>query len=95
MASDKSLQHNHFNAFLTGAGFSLGHLKIYLRMRFDSYGSAGRSAGLSACRVRQIVTGKYLPKQPEIIKRIAEGWDIDSVVLAQLFEKYRDSEVGV
>ena len=77
------------NSFLTGDSFTLGHLKLYLRMKYPSYKSAGVCAGLSSVRVRQIVTGKFLPKTPQIIKRIADGWGINEIILTQLFERCR------
>lgn len=77
------------NPNLTGNIITLGHLRIYLNLKYPSLRKAGEIAELSHSRMKQIVTAKYLPQSPEIIYRIAKAWSIDPVKLTQLFEKYR------
>lgn len=77
------------NNFLTGSSFTIGHLKIYVRMKYATDKEAGYKAGLSGGRVRQILNGEYLPSSPELIYRIARGWSLDPVKLTLLFDKYR------
>lgn len=78
---------NQNNEKLTGSLISMGHLKIYIKMRYSSLKAAGDAAGISQGRVRQIINGFCLPESPQLIKQIAEGWGIDSIVLTQLFER--------
>lgn len=83
------LNETDINPHLTHNLISLGHLKILLRLKYPSYDSAGKDVGLSATRVRQIVNGFKIPETPELIKQIAKGWDLDPIVLTQLFDRYR------
>ncbi len=78
------------NRNLTYGTLSLEHLRIYLNLKFTSLKQAGLTAGLSYSRVKQIITGKYLPSKPELIKQIADGWNIDPIKLTQLFERLRE-----
>lgn len=80
------------NVKITTDLLTAGHLKIYLRLRYSSYKKAGEVARLSPIQVRQICNGFNLPKSPEMIKRIAEAWGIDAIILTQLFEKYREKK---
>ena len=77
----------HTNRKLITKKFSLNELKVYLRLRFTSYKEASISAGISECRVRQILIGYCLPKTSQLINQIANGWDIEPVKLALLFEE--------
>ncbi|GAG92078.1 unnamed protein product [marine sediment metagenome] len=81
------------NKFLTDNTLTLEQLKIYIRLRYITYKDAGLKAGISACRVRQIITGKNLPKSSKIIHQISEGWGIDPVKLTLLFDKYREEKL--
>lgn len=78
------------NPFLTSKDLTLGHLRIYLQLKFISLRKAGQAAGLSYSRIKQLVTGKYLPSKPELIFQISKAWDIDSIKLTQMFERYRE-----
>ncbi len=69
---------------------SMGELKTYLRLKFQDNKEAGYVAGISATRVRQILVGYKIPKSPALIRKIANGWDIDEIKLTQLFESVRD-----
>lgn len=80
------LENNHN---LTSNTLTLGHLRIYLNLKFTSLRKAGSEAGLSYSRIKQLVTGKFLPSKPEMIKKLSESWDIDSIKLTQLFERMR------
>lgn len=80
------------NTILTSNLISIGHLKIYIRMRYSSLKQAGIDAGLSQGRVRQIINGFCLPENSDLIKQIAKGWNIDAVVLTKLFDKYRQKK---
>ena len=77
------------NPKITNSLLTIGHLKIYLRLKYPSYAEAGKSAGLSSIQVKQICNGFNIPMNPEKIKQIARGWDLDEIVLTQLFERYR------
>lgn len=88
--SNTFFNENEINTRLTSNIISIGHLRIYLQMRYTSLRQAGEKAGLSYERVRQIVTGHELPQRPDIIKRIALAWRIDPIKLTQLFERYRN-----
>lgn len=83
----------HVNRKLTCRDFTLGELDTYIRLKFGSYKRAGTSAGLSETRVRQILIAYRLPKSPKLIYQIAQGWDIDPVVLTLIFDKYRKSKL--
>lgn len=83
---------NEDNKKLTDNTLSLGHLRIYLNLRYNSLRRAGQEAGLSYVRMRQLVTGKYLPSKPSLIKQISDAWQIDPIKLTQLFERYRENE---
>jgi hypothetical protein len=80
------------NKYLTTNILNLGNLRIYLNLKFTSLRIAGREAGLSYARMRQLVTGKYLPSKPELIKQISEAWAVDSIKLTQLFERMREEK---
>lgn len=88
---DSPILHNtENNQNLPFNTLSLGHLRIYLNMKFLSLKRAGQRAGLSYSRVKQLVTGKFLPSKPELIKQLSEAWDIDPIKLTQLFERMRE-----
>lgn len=78
------------NPELTKEILSLGHLRIYLQLKYVSLRVAGQAANLSYSRIKQIVTGKYLPSTPELIKNMALAWSIEPVKLAQLFERCKE-----
>jgi len=75
------------NAGLTGDSLSLRDLKTYLGMKFRGNEEAARKVNITSSRVRQILIGYNLPKSARIIWRLAEGWNIDPVKLALLFER--------
>lgn len=81
------------NQKLTPNILTLGHLRIYLNMKFLSLRRAGQEAGLSYSRIKQIVTGKNIPSKPELIQNIAISWDIDPIKLTQLFERMKERGV--
>ena len=78
------------NKKLTTNMLTLGGLRFYLHFKFTSLRIAGQTAELSYVRMRQLVTGKYLPSKPELIKKLSEAWDIDPIKLTQLFERMRE-----
>lgn len=78
-----------FNKKLTTKLFTLGDLRIYLLFRYGTYKFAGIKVGLSSSRVRQMVLGYALPETPEIIRKLSEDWEIDAIILTQLFDRYR------
>jgi len=65
---------------------------VYLNLKFPSLRRAGQEAGLSYSRIKQLVTGKYLPSTPEIIHKLAKAWTLDAIKLTQLFERMRERE---
>ncbi len=80
------------NQNLTSNELNLGNLRVYLNMKFLSLRRAGQEAGLSYSRIKQLVTGKYLPSKPELIMQISRAWDIEPIKLTQLFERMRNEE---
>jgi len=88
---DGSILHNQYNNnFLTTNELTLGGLRFYLNFKFNSLRFAGNNAGLSYGRMRQLVTGKYLPSKAELIKQLSTAWDIDPIKLTILFERMRE-----
>ena len=84
-----NLQNNNVKSKLrypisTGEDF-----KLYLLMQFGTYEAASKPAGFSSDRIHQIASGYQVPESPDIIKRLAEAWHIDIVVLTALFERLR------
>lgn len=70
------------------ARLTANDLRNYLLLTFASLKLAGQAAGYSDdVRVVQILTGYKLPKNPLIIRRIALAWNIDTIVLTQLFDR--------
>jgi hypothetical protein len=96
--SEKSEQDNpffnssEFNPNLQGYVFTLWDLKRDIILRYGTYQRAGQPVNLSARRTKQILNGHFLPKSVHLIKQIAEGWNLDPVILTQLFERYRKEE---
>lgn len=81
-----------FKPKLNNENLSGSDLKSYLILIFGDLRAAGQKAGFSdEVRVYQIISGYQIPKQPKIIKRISEAWNIESVTLTQLFEKLRNN----
>jgi len=78
-----------FNHKLTSNNLNMGDLKRYVFLVFSDYRTASISCGLSRTRFKGIMNGISLPSSPNIIKKIANGLNIDVVVLTQLFEKER------
>ncbi len=71
---------------------SMNELRAYLNLKFLDFKTAANSAGISETRVRQILIGYKLPKRAELIQKIADGWGINPIKLAQLFEHLRASK---
>jgi hypothetical protein len=71
-----------------------GHsLKSYLIFRFGSIRAASIAAGWSDdSRLVQIFAGYKIPKFPPIIQRLSEAWQINAVVLTQLFQRLSNKE---
>lgn len=81
---------DEFKPLLVSERLTADDLKRHLILTFGSLKTAGQRAGYGDdVRVAQILSGYAVPKNPEIIKRIAEGWHVDLVVLTQLFERLR------
>jgi hypothetical protein len=80
---------DEFNQRLSTHIFTLNDLRIYIRFRFQDYRSAGRAAGISRGRVKQILIGYKIPKSAKLIRQIARGWGVDEIKLAQLFDGVR------
>lgn len=86
---DKPFKPNLSVKLLTG-----DDLKLYLLMRFGTYLSAATRASISDVRLHQIAAGYAVPENPDIIKKLADAWEIDRVLLTQLFEKLRRGDNG-
>lgn len=69
---------------LTSQQATLGDLKKHLILVFGSFKVAASAAGFSESRLHQLFMGYDLPKNPDTIKRIALGWNVDPVLLTQL-----------
>lgn len=86
MSSDSSfIADPSFNRNITSKILSYPGLTIYLRFRFGGYREAAAKANISYNRLKQLVRGINPPKTPKIIRRLAEAWEIDPIVLTQLF----------
>lgn len=94
MAHDIFPQDDEFNRSLTNKILSISDLAIYVRFCFLDYRNASEKAGISYGRVKQILTGKFLPKSPRLIKKIAKGWGVESIILTQLFDRERQRGVN-
>ena len=89
-------QDKGFKPLLNTENLNASDLKSYLVLVFGSLKVAGQKAGYSDnVRIVQILSGYKLPKNPEIIKRIADAWNINPIVLTQLFERLRDKKTQV
>ena len=64
-------------------------LKKHLILVFGTYNRAAQQASFSESRLHQIFMGYDVPINPDTIKRIANAWSVDLVVLTQLFDKLR------
>jgi hypothetical protein len=62
-------------------------LKKHLVLVFGSYQKASLVAGFTDSRLHQIFSGYLVPTNPDQIKKLANVWNIDIVVLTQVFEK--------
>lgn len=82
-----NVEPSNFN--LREQSLNLGYFKTSVWLKFGSVHAAAMKAGLSTARTKQILNGHYLPKSPELIKKIAAAWGYDAVVLTLLFDKYR------
>lgn len=90
MSSDSIfLNDSSFNRNLTTKILSIDDLRIYLRFRFGDYQQAAIRAQISKNRLIQILMPYNLPKTRKLVKRLADAWDIDPIILTQLFERSR------
>lgn len=92
MESNIISSEDDFNNKLQTKILTLNDLGIYLRFRFGNNAFAGLKARISSTRVRQILIGYNLPKSVKLIKQISQGWEIDEIVLTQLFERFRSKK---
>lgn len=76
------------NASRTDRILSIDQLKTHVRLIFSSDDEAGREAGLTGDRVRQILNGFDLPKTPALIEKIAHSWGFNPVTLALIFSNH-------
>lgn len=63
--------------------------KLHLLRLFGTYQKASLVAGIDESRIHQIASGYKVPMNPDKVKRLAEVWFIDPVLLSALFEKLR------
>lgn len=71
----------------TSRYLNISDLKRHLHLQYNSYAEIGNGVGISGNRAKQILNGFNLPRSPQMIKRLAEGWDIDPIKLALIFSK--------
>lgn len=74
---------------LTSEQTTAEDLKRHLILVFGSYKKASNEAALSESRLHQIFMGYKVPENPDILKRIASGWNVDIVLLTKIFENLR------
>lgn len=91
MSSGKFIQDNEIKPNLSTKLLTGQDLKLYLIMRFGTYANAGKLAGLSDVRIHQIAMGYSVPENPDILKRLSQAWEIDLVILVQLFDRLRNN----
>lgn len=65
-------------------------LKHHLLRQFGSFARAGRVVGWNESRVHQICIGYKVPVTTDLIKKLADAWHIDLVVLTTIFTKLRE-----
>lgn len=80
---------NENNTKVTGHIANLNELRAYISLKFTNLKAAAIAAGISHNRVRQILIGYNVPVSAKLIEQIADGWGINQVKLAQLFEHLR------
>lgn len=68
-------------------------LKKHLILVFGTYAKASQIAGFTESRLHQIFIGYSVPTNPDQIKKLANSWNIDLVVLTQVFEKLNRGEL--
>lgn len=94
MVEDHSIHAIASNHFLKSRNLSGADLRLYLLMVFGTPANAGKAALISDSRVSQICSGVDLPQNPDNIRRLAECWKIDLIVLNQIFENIRKEKDG-
>lgn len=62
-------------------------LKRNLILRFGSMSRASKAIGWSESRTHQLFLGYKVPRNPDIIRRLSEGWGIDAIILTRILEK--------
>ncbi len=87
MVGDTFSNNSEVKRFLTAQNVSGRNVKDHLILVFGSYSEASRVAGISESRLHQIFMGYKVPVMPDQIKRLSYAWNIDLVVLTQVFEK--------
>lgn len=70
-------------------------LKKHLILVFGSYKIASQRVGITEGRLHQIFMGVSIPSTPDLIKKYADAWIVDAVLLTQIFESLRNSYIPV
>ena len=77
------------------SNLTLDDLARLILFKFGSIQKFSRRLGWTRARGTQILKGYGIPENPEIIRRIANLLNIDSLVLAQLFERERKTKLEI
>lgn len=87
---------NNYNPKITSPkekeGYSLTDIRKIALLKYITYPKIGRAMGFGSKRAWHILHGLYLPKNPDIIRRVANALNIDPLVLTQIFEEERRKE---
>ncbi len=75
---------------LTSESVTGADLKRYLILVFGTYRKASSVADISESRLHQIFMGYCVPENPDTIKRFANSWNVDIVVLVKIFDKLKE-----
>lgn len=76
---------------LSSSLLSGSDLKLYLLMTCGTYNAAAAKAGITSDRLHQICMGYSVPENPDILKSLARAWNIDLVIITQLFDRLREA----
>jgi hypothetical protein len=89
MESGDIIQNNEPKPKLSNLNVSGVDLKKHFILVFGTYQKAAVVAGVTDSRIHQILAGYDVPQNADLIKKFANAWNVDVVVLTQLFDKLR------
>lgn len=86
------LNTDNSNSKLIGFAVKPSELIALLRLRYGSMKDVASKIGVSESRLRQIFIGQYVPVKVLTIRRYALAWDIDAIILSQVFDQLREAK---